>query len=442
MTRARWAAALLCLPGMAATLPAAAADIKMSYVRLADGAEALLYEPAQAGPKAHVALVNIHSFSSYLNHTSCRNMAERGYPILCGSTRFTNAEDDYKGFEDHAPAIKSAVARVKAIAGVTKVVLIGHSMGAPMMAFYQNVAQNGAKVCQGPEKIMPCDDANLRDLPGADGLVLLDPHYGEAAGTLTYVDPAIADEARPGKRDNSLDMFDKANGYDAKGSSYSAEFRRRFLAAQAARNARLTQAALQQWAALKADNGATLYQDDMAFFVPGVRARLFQPDVSMMQHSKKAYTLLKGDGTTPSEQLVSLREPSGGIGRALTHESTLRISLRRWLGDHAIRTTPDYDQTADGMTGIDWDSSATSTSTNVKTVTVPLLIMVMTGHYFIQTGELLMATSGSADKQMVGIEGAAHGIVPCERCAKVKGQFGDTVKRTYDYLDGWLAKRF
>ena len=53
-----------------------------------------------------------------------------------------------------------------------------------------------------------------------------------------------------------------------------------------------------------------------------------------------------------------------------------------------------------------------------------------------------MEKSGSADREMVGVEGASHGITPCEPCAKTKGQFGDTVKRTYDYLDGWLAKRF
>ena len=208
------------------------------------------------------------------------------------------------------------------------------------------------------------------------------------------------------------------------------------------RHARLTEAAQKQWAELKKDSGATLYKDDRAFYVPGARARLFQPDLSMMQKSKQAYTLLKGDGTMSKEILVTLREPSGGVGRALSEESAMHISLRRWLGNHAIRALPGYDQTVDGLYGVDWDSSATSAPSNIKTVTVPLLVMVMTGHYFIQSGELLMENSGSKDKEMVGIEGASHGIVPCEGCAKVKGQFGDTVKRTYDHIDGWLAKRF
>lgn len=420
----------------------ATADVRMNYIRLADGGEGLLYEPEKPGDRARVALVNIHSFSSYLNHSSCRNLAERGYRILCGNTRFTNAQDGYKGFEDHVPAIRAAVSRVKAIPGVSKVVLIGHSMGAPMMAFYQNIAQNGPKACQGPEKIIPCDDRSLRDLPAGDGLILLDPHYGEAVATLTYIDPAIVDETKPALREPSLDMFDSVNGYGQKGSTYNADFRKRFLAAQATRHARLTEAAQKQWAAVQSDKGATLYKDDMAFYVPGARARLFQPDLSMMQRSKRAYTLLKGDGTAPKEILVTLREPSGGVGRALTEESAMHISVRRWLGNHAIRTLPGYDQKSDELTGIDWESSATSAPSNIRTITVPLLVMVMTGHYFIQSGELLMENSGSIDKEMVGIEGASHGITPCEGCARTKGQFGDTVKRTYDFIDGWLAKRF
>jgi hypothetical protein len=30
--------------------------------------------------------------------------------------------------------------------------------------------------------------------------------------------------------------------------------------------------------------------------------------------------------------------------------------------------------------------------------------------------------------------------MPCTKCEKTPGQFGDTVKTTYDYVDGWLSK--
>jgi hypothetical protein len=431
------------LVGVCLPTNAQSADlVKMTYVRLDDRGEGLLYEPVLPGPKAQIGLVTIHSASSYLNHSSCMNMAERGYRILCGNTRFTNAEEDYKGFEDHAPAIKSAVNFVKGITGVTNVILIGHSMAAPMMAFYQNIAENGASTCQGSKVIMPCDDTNLMDLPAADGLILLDPHYGSAVGTLLYMDPAITNEAQPGKRDQSLDMYAAVNGYDAKGANYSAEFQKNFLIAQADRHHRLTELAQKQWDELIKDKGKSLYKDDMPFVVPGNQSRLFQTDRSLMLHSKKPYLLLKADGTMPKQILTSVRRPSGRRELALSNGSTLEISLRRWLGNHAIRTTAEYTQTPDNLTGIDWESSATSTPANIKTVTVPLLVMVMTGHYFIQSGELLMERSGSTDKEMVGVEGASHGITPCDRCGEVEGQFGDTVKITYDYIDSWLDKRF
>ena len=71
-----------------------------------------------------------------------------------------------------------------------------------------------------------------------------------------------------------------------------------------------------------------------------------------------------------------------------------------------------------------------------------LLIEVMTGHYFLRPGEMILDASASADKEMVAIEGASHVFTPCVPCGATPTQFGDTVKRVFDHLDGWLAKRF
>ena len=38
------------------------------------------------------------------------------------------------------------------------------------------------------------------------------------------------------------------------------------------------------------------------------------------------------------------------------------------------------------------------------------------------------------DKQMVMVEGATHGFSAC------KAEFGDTVARTFDYVDAWLTQ--
>src|SRR5438067_6887872 len=110
----------------------ATAQVKTTYVSLGGGAEAILYEPTVANAKSRVGIVVFHSFSSYMNFVGCVPLASAGYRVLCGNTPFTNNQEGYKGYEDHAPAIKAGVNYVKALTGVNKVVLIGHSMGAPM----------------------------------------------------------------------------------------------------------------------------------------------------------------------------------------------------------------------------------------------------------------------------------------------------------------------
>ncbi|MGH2448683.1 MAG: hypothetical protein ACRDFS_08805, partial [Chloroflexota bacterium] len=42
--------------------------------------------------------------------------------------------------------------------------------------------------------------------------------------------------------------------------------------------------------------------------------------------------------------------------------------------------------------------------------------------------------SAAKDKIFVGDEGANHGFLPCEP------QYGDTFKRAFDFVDGWLLK--
>ncbi len=425
--------------GIFVLVPAAASaqEADITYVELDDGAQALLYSPSETSEKSAIGLIQMHAFSSTLDHRSCSNLSERGYRILCADSTFTNNDLGYKGFEDHAPAIWSAVEYMRGLDGIEKVVLIGHSMGAPMMAFYQNVAENGPEVCQDEAKIMPCDAAGLADLPAADAIILLDPHWGEAFGFLTYADPAVTNNDRPTDRDASLDMYDEANGFSEDGADYTDEFRARFFAAQAARNAALIETAKAQYAELKsaeADFG------DLPFFVAGARARMLQPDTDIMMKTKMPHLLLKGDGTREETVLSSVRVPSGGAARAMSYSGSLPSTLRRFLGNYAVRTTGDYAVTNDDILGVDWDSSATSSISNAKGITVPLLVMVMTGHYFLRSGEMILEAAASDDKELVGVEGATHGFTPCTKCASAEGEFGDTVGRLYDYIDSWLQQ--
>ena len=148
------------------------AQVKNTYVPLGAGAQALLWEPASGEAKSPATFILAHPSLSYMNHLTCRELAGRGFRILCVDTPFANNRHGWESFEAHVPAIKASVEYLRKTSAPAKIILIGYSAGGPMMTFYQNVAQNGPSVCQGAEKLLPCAAKNLTGLPPADGLLL------------------------------------------------------------------------------------------------------------------------------------------------------------------------------------------------------------------------------------------------------------------------------
>jgi hypothetical protein len=71
---------------------------------------------------------------------------------------------------------------------------------------------------------------------------------------------------------------------------------------------------------------------------------------------------------------------------------------------------------------------------------VPLLAMGMTGNWEGLAAEEIANHAASKDKTVAFIEGATHVYTPCDRCEKPASAYGDTVKLTYDFIDGWLSK--
>jgi cytidine deaminase len=92
------------------------------------------------------------------------------------------------------------------------------------------------------------------------------------------------------------------------------------------------------------------------------------------------------------------------------------------------------------MRGVDWRSSYTAPPGNVQGISVPLLTIGMTGHWEFLAAEQIHEKAGSADKTIAFVEGATHVFTPCTRCERAPGEFGDTLKTTYDYVDAWLDK--
>ena len=103
----------------------------------------------------------------------------------------------------------------------------------------------------------------------------------------------------------------------------------------------------------------------------------------------------------------------------MTDASTLHIDLHMWLGAQALRTNGRYTQTADDITGVDYDSSNTSTVYNLKGISVPALFVANGAHYFIRHVEIEYDNAKSLDKTYAVSDGAVHGSGPCADCARV-----------------------
>jgi len=459
----RRAAACAALLACSILPPAHAADAPTGqFMRIAPHVAGVLYRPLAPAAHAQVAVVVMHDYNDFLDHPATRNLAARGYTVLAANPRYAPDPDDRDTDWDAALAdLGATVRRARALPGIRKVVLLGHSSGAALAASYQAIAENGVAACQGAEKIVPCPDS-LAGLPQADGVVLLDPILGLGANVLTSMDPALAEGADA----SGLDALAPANGFTPQGAHYSPEFRRRFLAAQVQRNAQVLHRALQRLAVLKTGHAA--FQDDEPFVVPGATRtpRLWRPDLALLSHTKQPHLLLAGDGSERTQVVHSVRVPSGmtraapdsrdrGADRPASSDAastpdvrpllsggTLDTGVRRYLSTFATRALPGYDVTDSDITGIDWNSSYNSVPGSLEDVHRPLLVMGMTGHYWIVSAEIAWRHAASKDKSLAYVEGATHGFAPCKPCEKSPGQFGDTERRTFNHVAQWLAQRF
>jgi hypothetical protein len=439
-----WLFALLTLGAGTAPAWAQGAAIHSTFVKLGQGVPGVLYEPAAPGDKAQIGVFVMHSGGDYLTHSACTELSRRGYRVLCA-----NNSSAKSGFTDDGTLDRTlldarlGVAWLRQYPGVKKVVLLGHSGGGTLMSAYQDVAENGVKVCQGPEKIVKCPDT-LAGMPPADGLMLVDSNWGLAAMMLFSLDPAVIGESGGQKLNPQLDVFNPANGFNPAGSHYSADFIHRFQTAEGRRNNLLIRTALARLAVINAGNG--LYRDDEPLVIPGGsfrggNNRLFSEDVELMSHTRQAWPLLHADGSSVTQIIHTVRVPENVTSHSASlDQGALTTTVRNFLSTFAIRVTDDFGYDQDSVRGVDWQSTYSSPPGNVEGISVPLLTMGMTGHWEYLAAETIYQHARSADRTLAFVDGATHGYTTCTKCEKSPGQFGDTVKTTYDYVDGWLSK--
>jgi hypothetical protein len=415
------------------------------FVRLASGVPGVLFSPTTISPRNQIAFFVMHANGDYTAFPACTELAKRGYQVLCANN--STSKDGL--FDDGALdrillEAKAGIAWLRAQPGVKKVVLFGHSGGNTVMTAYQMVAEGGVKSCQGEEKIHKCPD-NLAGLPVADGIVMADSNWGQSAMTLFSVDPAVKGLSKGTDLDPKLDMFNPANGFKATGSTYSPEFIKKFLAAASARNMAILKAAQTRMAAIKAGKGD--FTDDEIFVVAGssyigFNNKLYSQDTRLLEHSKAPWPLIRADGSVVTQVIHSVRPPMSKENLSPSFmRGALRTTVDNYLSSYATRTTPEfsYGETSE-IKGVDWQSNYANPVGNVEKITAPMLALGMTGGWEGLAAETIYEHAASKDKALAFVEGATHVYTPCRPCEKTPGQFGDTVKNLFDYVDAWTSK--
>ncbi len=415
--------------------------IRDTFVQLGSGmhyVHAMLYEPVVACERSRIGVIVVHSDLDYSTLSIGGELAKRGYRTLCGQVIDPKSTLDTKILD-----IKTCVEFFRQFKGIEKVVLMGHSGGATLMSAYQAIAENGAQVFQGDEKLVKCSIKEI--LPAADGLMLLDSNWGNGAMTLISIDPAVMEDGNGIKLDTELDIFNPANGYSPEGSSYNESFMKKYFKAQAERNNELLKNALERLHAIERGKGR--FVDDEPFFVVGGEQfapcnKLIPEDIHLVSHTKEPHSLLHADGTVTKEIIHCLRKPHFNLSMTPSIRACLIGTVRDYLTNRAVLAGEDYRIGSDSIEGIRWDTSYNCTPANVKHISVPLLVMGMTGSYEYLAAEAIYYNAKSTEKTICFVEGAGHNFFLEPGIETYAGQYGDTAKNTFDYAGEWMQRRF
>ena len=420
--------------------PVRSAFFHTNFVRTSNNTYGLLYQPETPGPNARVAIVYA-SPKALFNFAPAAEMANRGYRILLVKHYLADRRRVRETSTDGLREASRGISYMRALPGVERVVLMGHEDGGRMAAFYMAAAEQGVAICQRPELIYHCTKSHIADVTGlakADGVILLDPALG-AFDTTSAIDPAFKGSVRTL---SNLDMYARGNGYNSKTGEgqYPDAFVKRFLAAQSARNTEIISHAAEKLQLVEQGKGD--FVDDEPYVVAGAynsgnTANLYDADLALLSSTKVAHSLLKGDGSMANVIVRSIRPPAGPRTVSIMAECcrVVGTTVRRFLDNDAVRTSGDFAITSDDIIGVDWKSSITSTPANAESIDRPALVLTMSCSHFVVPGEIVFDHLAAKDKSYVAVEGAGHDFAAC------KPKSGDTKKRTFDFVDRWLAQR-
>lgn len=317
------------------------------------------------GKSCRTLMIYMHPASTLQLLPMPRAMARHGVDVLCAGSRYAK-NDSPLIMEKVILDLGAYVRHAREVWKYDKVVIAGWSGGGSLSLFYQSQAEKPT-VTQTPAGD-PIDIKGAKLIPG-DGMIFQAAHLSRAVMLSESIDPSVLDENDPDKRDPELDLYHPDNK-----PPYSAEFIRRFRAAQLARIRRKTAYVREVLEMLKKRGGDEL---ERAIITHRTLAEPRYLDGTLDPNDRKVGTCYLGVPETVN---------SGPIG--LGRFSTLRAWLSQWSLD---------DTNAHG------EKSAAS-------VSVPLLSIENSADDAVpqpHTG-LIHAAAASKDKTFKVIKGATH----------------------------------
>jgi hypothetical protein len=254
---------------------------------------------------------------------------------------------------------------------------------------------------------------------------MLAAHVGQGRFLMTCIDGAVIDESDPLATDESLDIFNPANGFRVPPdeSRYSSEFITRYRQAQSDRVRRIDERARgyvaeqNYYKSLMADPGFAKESLDRQRFI-GRRAMVGRLLVTYRTEADPAYLDLS---IKPSKRSFgSLIGGRPDLTNFATGSFAGVLTPRAWLSTWSGHT------------------SNASVLDNLPKVTVPLLVVNYTGDngIFPEDVEAMLSKSASSDKELHHVDGEHYGL-------PVAGAGGtDSRAEANQILTNWLGDRF
>ena len=390
------------------------------------------------GPDPKVAIISSHPVGDNSEDWKCAALAQRGIGALGLRHRYSGDEAQHI-HEEIMLDLAAAVSYLKEVRGIPKVVMLGHSGGGQLSTMYQAQATTAppGRIASTPAGDPP--DLNKFKMLPVDGVILSAAHPGRPEIFRDRVDAAVVDETDLFATNPDLDMFDPKNGFKVppESSKYSADFIKRYKAAQQARLERLDALARSMVASER------FHQRLMA--EPDFAQRPLEERLAIERRAIKCQAMVIRRVQADLHWVDLNYDPSDRIVR-----SSGPYQLRPDLANYSFFAKPDAQSpraflssrsTVSSNSNMWKASDGKVTPLNLRKVTAPVLVICGTADEQVSGLErhrTHLEVSGSADRSIVWVVGADHSYRPSGPKAGAGKQRDEAAGKMAD----WIKTRF